>query len=258
MKKLILTITAVIGLLSAPTALAATNLILSPANISVKAGQTFTVVITVDPQGVKNSTIKTELDFPAGLLEVRSFAFGGGGSWVALKQPGYDLTDNTNGKLIKTAGYPGGVTTPTIFGTVTFAAKKSGSGAIRTTINSLALNDQSQNVLSGTGQTNVTVAAALVAQVSSRTPTPRPVAVVKTPTTSVSPSPTPTTTTEPSPSETPAESPISDGGGLLATIGTVASLGTDSKPLAVIVIIAVLAFLYWLIRKLFFRKAPTV
>src|SRR3989338_4870342 len=257
MKKFIFTITAVSGLLFAPTALAATNLILSPANISVKAGQTFTVVITVDPQGVKNSTIKTELDFPAGLLEVRSFAFGGGGSWVALNQPGYDLTDNANGKLIKTAGYPGGVTTPTVFGTVTFAAKTAGSGTIRTTANSLALNDQSQNVLSGTpGQTNVTIAAALVAQVSPiRTPTPRPVAAV---TGSISPSPTPTTTTEPSSSETPVESPISDQGGLLATIGTVASLGTDSKPLAVIVIIAVLAFLYWLIRKLFFHKAPTV
>ena len=254
MKKFIFAITAVSGLLFAPTALAVTNLILSPANVSVKAGQTFSVVITVDPQGVKNSTIKAELDFPAGLLEVRSFAFGGGGSWVALNQPGHDLTDNANGKLIKTAGYPGGVTTPTVFGTVTFAAKKSGSGTIRTTANSLALNDQSQNVLSGSGQTNVTVATALVAQVSSvRTPTPRLVAV----TGSVSPSPTPTTTTEPSPSETPAESPISDQGGLLATIGTVASLGTDSKPLAVIVIIAVLAFLYWLIRiirKFFLRK----
>src|SRR3989344_5390518 len=72
MKKFIFAITAVSGLLFAPTALAATNLILSPANISVKAGQIFSVVITVDPQGVKNSTIKTELDFPAGLLAFQS------------------------------------------------------------------------------------------------------------------------------------------------------------------------------------------
>ena len=262
MKKIIL-FSAIFGLI-ASSAVATTDINLSPTSFTVKANQTFSLNIVVNPNGVKNYTVKTQLKYPADLVEVTNFTFAS--NWLVLSQPGYDSVDNASGVMIKTGGYAQGTTSTATFGTVTFRAKKTGSGKLTVGSDTVAMDQNSQNVFSGVlASANLAITAGTPTPTPTtiagtvRTPTPRPaVAVVKTPTTSVSPSPTPTTTTEPSPSETPAESPISDGGGLLATIGTVASLGTDSKPLAVIVIIAVLAFLYWLIRKLFFRKAPTV
>ena len=91
----------------AAPALAATSVSFTPVNVSVRQGQTFTLTIGVNPQGVKNYTAKTELHYPADLLEVKSFTFAP--SWMPLAQSGYDLTDNTNGVFIKTAGYPGGI-----------------------------------------------------------------------------------------------------------------------------------------------------
>src|SRR3989344_5755358 len=111
----------------AAPALAATSVSFAPVNVSVRQGQTFTLTIGVNPQGVKNYTAKTELRYPADLLEVKSFTLADG--WILFSKPGYDLTDNTNGVLIKTAGYPNGVSSSTTFGKVSFLAKKSGSGA---------------------------------------------------------------------------------------------------------------------------------
>ncbi|MEK7160515.1 MAG: hypothetical protein AAB724_00660, partial [Patescibacteria group bacterium] len=89
----------------AAPALAATSVLFTPVNVSVSQGQTFTLTIGVDPQGVKNYTAKMELSYPADLLEVESFTFAN--DWVQIFESGYDLIDNVNGLLIKTAGYPG-------------------------------------------------------------------------------------------------------------------------------------------------------
>ena len=159
MKKYLLT--TFLGLLAIMAAalpvLAATTMSLSPATVNVTAGQTFNLSVAVDPQGVKNYTVKLELKYPADLLEVKSFTLGS--NWMAVSQTGYDSIDNINGILIKTAGYPGGLTANTAFGTVSFSAKKAGSGIIQTGTGSLALNASSQNVFSGSAQANVTITA---------------------------------------------------------------------------------------------------
>ena len=188
MKKLSLAILlgGLMSLTLAASALAATGVSFSPTNVSVKQGQTFTLTIGVNPQGVKNYTVKTELRFPADLLEVKSFSFANG--WMPLSQTGYDLTDNTNGVLLKTAGYPGGLSAATTFGTVSFQAKKSGNGTISLSGNSMALDANNQNVLSGGAQTAVAVSATVT--------TPTPVTPTPTPT-------TPATPTTPSGSTTP-------------------------------------------------------
>ena len=163
MKKTLLTI--LLGafgvmVLAAPV-LAATNVSFTPVNVSVRQGQNFTLTIGVNPQGVKNYTAKIELRYPADLLEVKSFTFANG--WVALAQPGYDLTDNANGVLIKTAGYPGGVSSAVTFGTVSFLAKKSGNGTITLSGDSFVLDAVNQNVLvSVSVQTTVVITAAPV------------------------------------------------------------------------------------------------
>jgi hypothetical protein len=148
MKKYLFTI--LLGMLGAmiiATPVFATTMVsFIPARVNVRQGQIFTLTIRINPQGVKNYTAKTELHYPADLLTVESFTFANG--WMPITQPGYDLTDNTNGVLIKTAGYPGGVSSTGIFGTVSFLAKKSGNGTI--TLNnesSLILDVNNQNII---------------------------------------------------------------------------------------------------------------
>lgn len=124
---------------------AATTISFSPTSINVSPGENFNLTISLNPQGVRNYTVKTEVNYPADLLEVKSFNFSNG--WMAIPQSGYDLIDNTNGQLIKTAGYPGGMPTTATFGTISFSAKKAGSGIISLGSGSMALDADNQNIL---------------------------------------------------------------------------------------------------------------
>ncbi|HEY4503966.1 MAG TPA: hypothetical protein VJJ28_02565 [Candidatus Paceibacterota bacterium] len=149
MKKITLTtITAILGiLLFSSSALAATTASLAPNSVKVIPGQKFSIAISVNPQGTANYAEKLEITYPADTLEVSSFTLGS--NWMAMTQPGYDSTDNANGILIKTAGYPGGISTLTPFGTVTFSAKKAGNGIIKIGGNSVAFQASSQSTISG-------------------------------------------------------------------------------------------------------------
>jgi len=237
MKKYLITILlGAFGIMAiADPALAATSVSFTPVNASVRQGQTFTLTIGVNPQGVKNYTAKTELHYPADLLEVKSFTFAN--SWMPLAQPGYDLTDNANGVLVKTAGYPGGVSSEVTFGTVSFLAKKSGNGTITLNSgNSLALDANNQNVIAGASvQTAVAISA----------PSPTPT----TPTTPTKPTKptTPTTPTEEPTEEAPiaqepttAPQPLSSQS-FLAAIGSIITLGTNSVIVGLLVVVAILA-----------------
>ena len=133
------------GFLLAGSVWGATTISFSPTSIDVEPGESFNLTISLNPQGIRNYTVKTEVNYPADLLEAKSFNFSGG--WMALSQSGYDLIDNTNGQLIKTAGYPGGIPTATTFGTITFSAKKAGQGTISLSGNSMALDADNQNIL---------------------------------------------------------------------------------------------------------------
>ena len=219
----------------AAPAFAATSVSFTPVNVSVRQGQTFTLTIGVNPQGAKNYTAKTELRYPADLLEVKSFTFAP--SWMPLSQSGYDLTDNTNGVFIKTAGYPGGVSSPVTFGTVSFLAKKSGNGTIALNSNSFALDANNQNVLaSASVQTAVAISA----------PTPTPT-TPKTPTTPTTPVVEPTENgavlgekTPVVPEQTTALQPIA-AQSMLAAVGSIVTLGTDSVIVGLLVAVIILA-----------------
>jgi len=185
MKKITITkIITVLGMLAfALPIMAATTASLSPANVNVVAGKSFTVTVAVDPQGTKNYAEKLEVDFPASNLQVTSFTLGS--NWMALTQSGYDSTDNTNGALIKTAGYTSGITGPTTFGTITFTALKSGSGNIKIGNSSLAFEISNQTAITGTGTAfNVsanTVAPTTKTTVQTATPTTGTQPTVQTP-----------------------------------------------------------------------------
>lgn len=136
---------ALAGVLFSDTALAATNISFSATKIKVVKGQNFTLGLIVDPAGSPNYTVKVKLNFPADLVRIKSFTFEPG--WFPLSQPGYDLIDNQKGILIKTAGYPGGFSDSTKFGTITFSAKKSGQGTISLADGSFVLDAENKNVL---------------------------------------------------------------------------------------------------------------
>lgn len=134
---------------------AATNFSLYPLKISVTEGQTFRLAVNVNPNGQKNYTVKVGLNFPADLVSVSSWSFSG--SWQPLSQPGYDSIDNSSGNLIKTAGYPSGINKAVTFGTVTFKAKKTGTGTISFTGGSMALDEENANQYNGGNQVPLTI-----------------------------------------------------------------------------------------------------
>ena len=154
-----LIVSALAVVLFASSASAAT-FVLSPARIDTSSGQEFSLYVSVNPQGTKDYTSKVVLEYPASLLEVKSFSFGN--SWMALAQPGYDLIDNTAGKLIKTAGYPKGFSNTVVFGTVTFKAKKIGTAYVKVGANSLIYNSSNKNVFSGLPTAVVGISAAQI------------------------------------------------------------------------------------------------
>ncbi len=179
MKRFTLTnIAVILGTLAcAMPVLAATTASLSPASVAMAPGQKFNVVITVNPQGTSNYVEKLEINYPADLIEAASFAFGS--NWMPLTQPGYDSTDNSNGVMIKTAGYPGGLTSSAVFGTVSFSAKKAGSGTIKIGNASLAFEANSQTAITGS-PTSFAVTAPVA---PAPTTAPAKAAVQKTPAT---------------------------------------------------------------------------
>ena len=141
-------------------AFAATAVTLSPSSLKVSAGQSFNVVVNVTPNGTKDYAEKIEVDYPSDTLEVSSFTLGNSG--MALNQTGYDVTDNANGVLIKTAGYTSGVSSQTLFGTIMFRATKAGSGVIKIGGQSMAFQAGGQSAITGSDAT-FTVGAATVA-----------------------------------------------------------------------------------------------
>ena len=229
MKKYIL-ITTVAGVFLGISALAATSITLSPTTVSVSAGQTFTTSVSVNPQGVKNSTVGLKLNYPADLLEVQSFPFDG--QWMALSQPGYYLTDNTNGVLIRTAGYPKGFSSDTHFGTITFLAKKTGVGVVEVVSGTSAFDQANTNVFAGSSQVNVSV----ITPVATVTPTPSA---------TVSESPAPSPSSEPSADLSLQQATI------LGGIGNVFGLGTGNWIVALVLILAIAYGAYWFVKRKF-------
>jgi hypothetical protein len=125
----------------------AAEAIFQPSDIKVDAGEPFSVSVYIDPQGVNNYVEKLNISYPADMIEINSFSFDS--AWMPLSQPGYDLIDNGSGTLVKSAGFPGGFSSPVPFGTISFIAKKKGSGEISVGNGSMAFEIDNQSTISG-------------------------------------------------------------------------------------------------------------
>jgi len=140
--------------------------------------------------------------------------------------------------LIKTAWYPGGISSSATFGTVSFYAKKAGSGTIKLGTGSLALDANNQNVLSGTPSVSVAITA--------------PASVPAAPSAPAAGTPA----APEQPAEQPIEQPIAQAPQptLLAALGVVLTLGTGSMWVGILVGLIILAALIYAIYALIQRK----
>ncbi len=139
---------------------AAATATFSPKTMSVQNGKLFKHDVVVNPQGTTNYAEKIEVNFPAEKIEVVSFTQAP--NWMSLSQTSYDVTNNETGVLIRTAGYPSGITSATTFGTITFRAKTEGSGTISFGSGSVAYEQNGQPAILGENATFTVVAPVVV------------------------------------------------------------------------------------------------
>ena len=240
-----LSVFSVVGILAFFVAIPvyAATITLSPTTVSVKKGQTVSLAIYADPTGSKLYTVKSSISFPAPLLEAVSFTQSGG--WVPLSMAGYDSIDNANGLVVKTAGYPAGFLNNTVFGTLSFRAKESGTATISITGASAAYDAQNKNAISGTqGVAFVTITTPVAVSVPAKSvsnapkitesPLAEPVNKESAPAIPVDSDPIITQESEANPS-------------LLASVSSIMTLGTDSLVIGITVGIVLLAIICYLI-----------
>lgn len=105
--------------------------------------ETTQVTLYVTPDEETVYTAKAVVAFDEKTLSVSDIAVANG--WIALSQSGYDSQEN--GQIIKTAGFPGGITEKTAL--LTFTATKASDGVSIIAIEgtSFVLNAESENVV---------------------------------------------------------------------------------------------------------------
>lgn len=153
----------------------ASSIALTPPSVDVHEGDTFMVKVSADPMDLKQYTVRVNVAFTPGNLSLSSWKFND--EWTVLRQPGYDLFDNTTGTLVRTGGYPGGFVTPVSFGVATFTALKQGTASIELTKDSFIYNEASVNTYNGANKIIVNILPPAVAT-PSVTPTPKAPVVV--------------------------------------------------------------------------------
>ncbi len=139
------------------SSVSASSIGISPSAATFVPGESFNVSVSINPQSSTIYTAKLNLKYPADMLSVESWSFGG--SWSPLNQPGYDSIDNNNGTLTKTAGYPGGLSSGAVLGTVRFKVLKEGTAQISVTGSSALYDEESENTLEGRGSGSFTISS---------------------------------------------------------------------------------------------------
>ncbi len=237
MKK-ILSAIVFVSVFAIPIATLASSITLAPASVATVAGNSFSVTVGVNPTSGKAYTVRANLSFDPSAVTFTGFTFAP--KWMQLPQAGYDTEDNVNGVLVKTGGYPGGITAQTTLGTATFRAKKTGVTNISGIADSLILDASNKNAVAGSqGSVAVTISAASVPPTTTQTVTkPSDTSVVTESTT------TEATTTE---NEIPPQTASA-----LSALDSILTLGTGSASVASLVTIAVLAIIggfIWFFRR---------
>src|SRR3990167_8503722 len=166
MKKLVALVMGLMtfSMVSAVHAGGAATMSLSPANVSVSTGDTFSLTISVSPNGEEIDTARAYVSYPASLVEVLSFDLG---TLFPSEAPGNSI-DNRAGMLSEGAfkfGYP--VVSSGTFGTVTFRALSSGGANIAITSDSKLIRSGEEMInTSSLGSAVITIDGASVEPIS--------------------------------------------------------------------------------------------
>lgn len=152
-----LKIVTILGALALALPAHAASLTFSPATVTVAPGATVKVAVSVDPQGATIAAVQSQLTYSSSLLTPTAFSFAP--TWIPVTRSGY--SQMSAGTIIESAGYPGGFTTTTLLGTITFTAKAAGIAHLAVSNSSMAYASDGTNALSGTqGSALITIAAA--------------------------------------------------------------------------------------------------
>lgn len=123
--------------------------------IEAKVGQEVSVNVYVDSlYGETNYTVKADISFSEEQLSVKDFTFAN--DWISIVAPDYDLVDNVNGHLVKTAGFPGGWTGKKLLGVITFIPKTASFGKVTVGSGTFVLNADNIDTFSNSGEIIVT------------------------------------------------------------------------------------------------------
>jgi len=163
-----------------PTPVKAATLGMSPGNISVRSGQTFTVNVSISSSDQAANAVSGNISFPSNIVEVVSISRAGSIITIWAEEPSFS---NSSGTVI----FEGVVLNPGFTGSsgrvvsLNMRAKTAGSGAIRFTSSAILANDgRGTNILTGAGISQVSVADATTnpqEQQESSEPTSVPAAV---------------------------------------------------------------------------------
>ncbi len=102
---------------------------------SYSVGQTFNVLVSINPSEGKIDTARVKLNFSSETLEIKDFT----PSSVFTHAAGSNSYDNNTGTFSWGAGVPGGIQKTSEFGTITFKAIKEGDAQITIGSGSLVL-----------------------------------------------------------------------------------------------------------------------
>jgi len=129
-------------LFTLPFAASAASFDLAAPDLAVGESAQITLSITSSEESVY--TAEAIVSFDETVLDVNNVSVANG--WMQLSQPGYDSI--SNGRIVKTAGRPGGVTSQTPFLTFTVTRLTSATGVITIEGTSKLYNKDSVNIAS--------------------------------------------------------------------------------------------------------------
>lgn len=179
-----------------------------PSYIAVTQGDTFTINITVEPDGIEIGGVQCGLDFDSNLLNAtsqipRTFLSQDGASTMVI-------TNKINNTIGKTeygefrTGVDYGVTTSDVLATITFNAMEPGTSSL--ILSNMILSDVVGEEISGVSVNSGTCNIEALEQTTTPTPTPTSTPT-STPTQTPTPTPTLSPTSTPTPTPTPTETP---------------------------------------------------
>lgn len=159
-KKKICALLLLISVAIIPQITLASAISLRSSKSSIEPSKIFSLSIYVNPSSVASYTAGANIKFPSDLVSIESFSYSS--SWIPITTSGYDSIDNVSGRLIKTAGYPGGFNSEVLLGTAIFKSKKAGAITISTDKESYVLDIDSNNTLTIFGSFSITSSTPVV------------------------------------------------------------------------------------------------